>query len=165
MLGPEQMRSLKRWLNDGSGRVKIIVTSVPFVPDSAASEGEDKWSGFHNQRIELLEHIERNQIRKVVFFSGDIHASLSIELISPSNLKMCSVVSSAFFWPYPHPSARHFRTSGTIDGGQERKFRLANASRVIGDDNFSKITVSPTQIEVEVFERKGKRKTRKIHRF
>ena len=165
MLGPDQMRTLKRWLNDKSGRVKIIVSSVPFVPDSASSESEDKWSGFQKQRIELLEHIERNQIRKVVYFSGDIHASLSIEMVSPTNLKILSVISSAFFWPYPHPSARHFRTSGTIDGGRAGKFRLVNSSRVIGDDNFAKIQVSPTQIEMEIFERKGTRKLKKVHRF
>jgi len=75
------------------------------------------------------------------------------------------VVSSAFFWPYPHPSASHFRTTGTIDGGRAGQFRLANSSRVVGDDNFTKINISPNQIEVEVFERKGKRRTKKIHRF
>jgi alkaline phosphatase D len=165
ILGPEQIRALKRWLKDGSGRVKIIVTSVPFVPDSASDESQDKWAGFQKQRIELLEHIERHQIKKVVFFSGDVHASLSIELISPSRLKIVSVVSSAFFWPYPHPSSSHFRTTGTIDGGRAGKFRLANSSRVVGDDNFTKINISPNKIEVEVFERKGKRRTGKVHRF
>ena len=165
ILGPDQIRSLKRWLKDGSGRVKIVVTSVPFVPDSASDESQDKWAGFQRQRIELLEHIERNQIRKVVFFSGDVHASLSIELISPSKVKIVSVVSSAFFWPYPHPSSSHFRTTGTIDGGSAGQFRLANSSRVVDDDNFTKININPNQMEVEVFERKGKRRTKKIHRF
>jgi len=165
ILGPEQIRALKRWLKDGSGRVKIVVTSVPFIPDSASDESQDKWAGFQRQRIELLEHIERHQIKKVVFFSGDVHASLSIELISPSRLKILSVVSSAFFWPYPHPSSSHFRTTGTIDGGRAGQFRLANSSRVVGDDNFTKINISPNQIEVEVFERKGKRRAGKIHRF
>ena len=165
ILGPEQIRALKRWLKDGSGRVKIIVTSVPFVPDSASEESQDKWAGYQAQRIELLKHIEHHQIKKVVFFSGDVHASLSIELISPSNLKIFSVISSAFFWPYPHPSTSHFRTSGIIDAGEIGQFRLANSSRVIGDDNFTKVTVNPSQIEVEIFERKGKRRSTKTHRF
>ncbi len=165
MLGPDQMRALKRWLKDGSGRVKIIVSSVPFVPDSASDESKDKWAGFQKQRIELLEHIEEHQIKKVVFFSGDIHASLSLELISQSNLKILSVVSSAFFWPYPHPSARHFRTKGTISGGNAGTFRLANASKVIADDNFTKVHVRQTHIDVEIFERKGKRLGKKNHRF
>ncbi|UCE64605.1 MAG: alkaline phosphatase family protein, partial [Nitrospirota bacterium] len=81
MVSVEQMNALKRWLNDNSGRVKVIVTSVPFVPDSASESG-DKWSGFSEQRNEILTHIEKNQIPRVVFFSGDVHASMSVELIS-----------------------------------------------------------------------------------
>ena len=99
IISKQQMRALKRWLNDGSSRVKIVVTSVPFVPDSAAGESRDKWSGFQKQRKELLEHIEGNQIHRVVFFSGDIHASISLQLISPSGLRVSSIVSSPFFWP------------------------------------------------------------------
>ncbi len=165
MISPQQMRALKRWLNDQSGRVKIIVTSVPFFPDSASGESKDKWGGFQTQRQELLQHIEANQIRRVVFFSGDVHASMSIELISPSNLKILSVISSAFFWPYPHPSARHFRRTGTIDGGRAGTFQLANASRVINDDNFTRLNVTPNDIELTVFQRKGRQLMAKKHTF
>lgn len=159
MLSREQMNALKRWLRDGSGRAKLIVTSVPFFPDSASEENRDKWSGFEEQRRELLSLIESRRIRKVVFFSGDIHASVSGELVSPSGLKVFSVISSAFFWPYPHPSARHFQLRGTIDGGAGGSFRLANFSRLIPDDNFTRVRVSPAGLEVRVFSRKGRLKT------
>ena len=159
------MSRLKRWLKDGSGRVKIIVTSVPFVPDSASEENPDKWSGFQEQRQEILRHVERHGIRKVVFFSGDVHASFSGELVSPSGLKIITVVSSAFFWPYPHPSARRFRLSGEIDGGSAGAFSLENFTRVVSDDNFSRVRVTPEQIEVNVFGRKGKLKQKKVHTF
>ena len=43
-------QALKRWLSNGSGRVKIVVTSVPFFPDPDSDENEDKWSGFQRQR-------------------------------------------------------------------------------------------------------------------
>ncbi len=166
MLSSDQMRALKRWLNDDSGQVKIVVSSVPFAPDSGVRESNDKWAGFQDQREEILTHIEKNQIRKVVFFSGDVHASLSIELISPSNLKIISVVSSAFFWPYPHPSAKHFRTRGFIDGGKAGHFQLANSSKIISDDNFTKVNVRPTQIDVEIIARKkGKRLEKSTHKF
>ena len=165
IISSAQMNALKKWLADESGRVKIIVTSVPFIPDSAKGESTDKWSGFQEQRIELLEHIERNRIQRVVFFSGDVHASMSVELLSPSGLKIVSVISSAFFWPYPHPSARHFLRSGSIDGGQAGQFRLGNASRVISDDNFTRLKITPKKLEVEVFARKGERKLRKEHQL
>ena len=106
-----------------------------------------------------------NQIKRVIFFAGDVHASMSVELISPSNLKIISVISSPFFWPYPHPSARRFKSTGTVDGGIIGKFRLANASRVINDDNFARVSVDLNKIEIDVFERKGGRKLHKEHRF
>ena len=163
MISKDQMKALKGWLGDGSGRVKIIVTSVPFVPDPASDESTDKWSGFQHQRIEVLEHIEKNQIRRVMFFSGDVHASMSVELVSPSDLKIVSVISSPFFWPYPHPSARHFKRSGSIDGGRAGRFQLTNPSRVINDDNFTRLKITRNKVEVTVYERKGARKMRKEH--
>jgi alkaline phosphatase D len=164
MISVEQMKALKQWLNDNSGRVKVVVTSVPFIPDSASESG-DKWSGFSQQRNEILAHIEKNQIQRVVFFSGDVHASMSVELISPSNLKIISVISSPFFWPYPHPSARHFKLTGKIDGGKTGEFRLTNASRVINDDNFTRAKIDLKKVVIDIYERKGRRKLRKEHRF
>ena len=166
MLSGVQLRALKRWLNDGSGKVKIVVTSVPFFPDSTSGEGLDKWSGYELQRQDILTHIENKQIRKVVFLSGDVHASFSAELTSPAGIKIVSIVSSAFFWPYPHPSARKFQLSGEIDGGKAGKFQLGNASKVISDDNFTRLRVTPTQLRVDVYERKGRRiGNGRVHRF
>ena len=155
MISPRQMESLKRWLGDRSGRVKVVVTSVPFFPDPSEAENRDKWSGFEAQRNELLGYIEDRQVRRVVFFSGDVHASFSGELVSPSGLKLVSVVSSAFFWPYPHPDARRFKLSGTIDAGSAGEFRLANFTPVVADDNFTRVRATLTGLSVDVYSRKG----------
>ncbi len=160
-----QMRAMKRWLRDGSGRVKVVVSSVPFFPDSRKGESLDKWGGFPDQRKELLELIEGDRIKKVVFLSGDIHASLSAQLVSSSGLKITSIVSSAFFWPYPHPSRDSYQTRGKIDGGRAGDFRLENASRVIADDNFTRLSVSTSRVRVQVFRRKGARASDKTYEF
>ena len=165
ILNAKQMRALKRWLKDGSGRVKVIVTSVPFFPDPVNGEGGDKWAGFPKQRNAILAHIERNQISKVIFFSGDIHASMTAELISPSGLKILSVISSPFFWPYPHPSASHFQRSGSIHVDRVGDFQIDNASRIINDDNFTRVKVSPQKIIVDIYARKGARKLHREHVF
>ena len=165
MLSPTQMKALKTWLSDGTKRVKMIVTSVPFAPDSATGETNDKWGGFEAQRIELLEHIDSNSLKKVVFLSGDVHASFSLELLSKSGTKIISIVSSSFFWPYPHPSARHFKRSGVINGGKAGDFKIISSKNIVSDDNFTRLSVSPDQVLVEVFLRKGKRKIKKIHKF
>lgn len=165
MLGSKQMSALKRWLKDGSGRVKIVVTSVPFFPDPVNGEGSDKWVGFPKQRNAILAYIDEHRIPKVLFFSGDIHASMTAELISPAGLKILSVISSPFFWPYPHPSARHFKRSGTIAVDGVGDFKVKNASRIIDDDNFTRIQVSPKKIVVDIYARKGAPKLHCEHDF
>ena len=165
MLGATQMRALKRFLSNGAERAKIVVTSVPFFPDSRIGGAEDRWSGFEAQRIELLEYIETREIQRVVFFSGDVHASLSAELVSPSGLKIVSVIASPFFWPYPHPSPRRFQRTGTVDGGRAGTFRVTNASRIVTDDNFARLTIDLHGVDVEIFERKGRQLSTARHDF
>ena len=165
MLGPGQLVALKDWLNDGSGRVKLVVTSVPFFPDIGKDENADKWSGFPAQRMEVLEFLEQHQIRPVVFLSGDVHASLSAEIESPTGLRVYSVISSAFFWPYPHPTAHNFQLEGTINGGEAGAFTLRNVNKVISDDNFTRLEITPDAMVVQVFERKGRRLSSKTHSF
>lgn len=163
IVSQEQMRFLKSWLSDDSGRVKIVVTSVPFFPDSTNFDRDDKWGGFPDQRAELLAFIERKEVKKVVFFSGDVHSSFSVALESPKGLKVHSVVSSAFYWPYPHPSERHFDIRGSIDGGAAGHFRVVDATKVCPDDNFTRVTVQRSGMSVEVYERKGKRLLKKSY--
>ena len=45
MISRNQMDALLAWLNDSSGHVKLVVTSVPFFPDPEA-DTDDKWAGF-----------------------------------------------------------------------------------------------------------------------
>ena len=166
IMSAEQMRALKKWLKDGSGRVKLVVSSVPLFPDLTSDERDDKWSGFAAQRSELLAHIDRNGIEKVVFLSGDLHASLSAELSTPSGGKIVSVIASSFFWPYPHSSARDFVREGAIDAQAGGTFNLAKVSKVVARDNFVRLHVSPSQVAVEVYERKKARPvTSRVHRF
>lgn len=165
IISTQQMQGIKRWLNDDSGRVKIIVTSVPFFPDSSSSSDKDKWSYFTRQRQEILSYIDSKGISKVVFFSGDVHASFSGELLLPGGNKIVTVTSSAFFWPYPHPSARKFKLKGTIDGGLIGDCVLSNFSSVVGDDNFTKVNVTPNKILVDVYGRKGELCHQMIHEF
>ena len=160
-----QMQALKRWLSDGSGRVKIVVSSVPFFPDASSGKDKDKWSRFNRQRQELISHISSREITKVVFFSGDVHASFSGELLMPNGNKLIAIVSSAFFWPYPHQTSRKFKLKGTIDGGIAGECTLSNFTPVVADDNFTKVRISPSQTTVQVYGRKCDLCHEHVHRF
>ena len=153
----EQIEALKSWLADkAQGRVKLVATSVPFFPDLAG--GPDRWDGFPDQRNEILDFIQANQIRKVVFLSGDVHSSMSAELIDADDpsFKVISIVSAPFFWPYPHSKASRFQLSGDLKHAN-RRYRIRRATPVVSKDNFTRVTVRPDQVKVEVFGRKGKK--------
>lgn len=156
MINESQMDALLTWLADGSNRVKFVVSSVPVFPDSA-NDSADKWNAFPAQRTKILDHIRKNRISKVVFVSGDVHCSFVSELKIPSDptLKIYSVISSSFFWPYPHAKQTDFLFDANIVAGQATyKCRLVSA--VHSDDNFARIDVSPKQVTVRYYERKGK---------
>ena len=153
----EQIEALKKWLADkAQGRVKLVATSVPFFPDLAG--GPDRWDGFPDQRNEILDFIQANQIRKVVFLSGDVHSSMSAELIDADDpsFKVVSIVSSPFFWPYRHSRASRFQLSGDLKHAN-RRYRIRRATPVVSKDNFTRVTVRPDRVKVEVFGRKGKK--------
>lgn len=156
MISQEQLDALKSWLKDGSNRVKIIATSVLLFPD-ATQANEDQWSGFPEQRRELFDWIFQNKIRRVVCISGDIHASLSAELVSPEDpdFKIICVVSSPFFWPYPRPAPNAFNLSGTLEQSTIATYVIANPSQPYQSDNFTLVKVDLEHVEVEVFSRKS----------
>ncbi|MBP8005440.1 MAG: alkaline phosphatase family protein [Acinetobacter sp.] len=163
MISKEQITALKAWLNDGSGAVKLILTSVPVV----GSDSLDKWAGFPAQRFEILNFIMTKAIPKVVFLSGDVHASWSCELSADyiDAPKIISIVSSAFFWPYPVALTQSFQQSGKVSIADGKYISLSNASKICRSDNFTRIDFSSTQIVVSIYERKGKRFAQKIHEF
>jgi alkaline phosphatase D len=162
MVSEEQMKDLLDWLQDDSGCAKLIVTSVPFFPDTKKSN-EDKWSGYKQQRDQIIAHIRTHKVKKVIFLSGDVHCSMAAELdISDPGgepLKIYSIISSAFYWPYPHTKRRKFQLTGFVaSSNKDKAYELGEISEVYSGDNFSRVRVSDVDIEIEVYERKGELK-------
>ncbi|MEM7725195.1 MAG: alkaline phosphatase D family protein [Cyanobacteria bacterium P01_A01_bin.45] len=166
IISVEQMESLKEWLADDSGKIKFIGSSVPFFPDFKETDA-DKWSGFLYQRTEILDFIFTNKIKQVVFLSGDVHCSMSAELICDEepDFKVVSIISSAFFWPYAHNQAKSFQLEGELKTLSAHKYHLTNAEPVNSIDNFTRISVDPKALKAEVFSRKGELVSTKKHIF
>jgi alkaline phosphatase D len=72
----------KQWLKDAliwsTARWKFILTSVPFNSTSKRIP-KDAWSGFGNERAELIDYIHLHQIQGVIFVSGDLHSGGGID--------------------------------------------------------------------------------------
>lgn len=156
IISQKQMEALKNWLADGSERIKFVASSVPLFPDSLLKTG-DQWSGFPQQQGELLDFIRRERPRKTVFLSGDLHAAVTVELISPDtpDFRLLSIVSSPFFWPYPHSSWGKLRLRGPLTTTSSATYELVNSSPVRIDDCFTRVTVNPEQLRADLYSRKG----------
>lgn len=156
IISDEQMTALLKWLSDGSGLVKMIVSSVPFFPD-LKSDSEDKWTGFVAERTKILDFIFEKKIRKVVFVSGDVHCSMSAELRTSQDpdFKVISIISSSFFWPYPHMDPGGFVLTGKIKSNSANEYVVDSPSEVFSTDNFGRVDVAPEAITVSFFQRKG----------
>jgi alkaline phosphatase D len=157
MLDDRQMAALLAWLGDGSGQVKVIASAIPLFPD-VVKEAEDKWAGFRAQRAEILAFIFATKVPRVVVLSGDLHCSFVAELTSPKHRgqKLVQVVSSSFFWPYPHMRRRELRMDAKLVVPKNGPvYRAKVISEVLKTDNFARVEIDPGQMRVRYFGRKG----------
>ena len=76
-ISDEQMAFVKERLMSTTAHFKIVFSSVNITNlDGAWQVGlslDDRWEGYDEQRIELLDFIVDNDIRNVWFLAGDIH--------------------------------------------------------------------------------------------
>jgi alkaline phosphatase D len=162
IIGPPQLDALKHWLLKDAGGLKFVVSSVPLFPDVKLAglmeaEREDKWAGFLLQRQHLLDFIRDSGVRRVVFLSGDIHASLWSELRSTSrpDFRLYSVISSAFAAPAFVPPEFMYEQAGILDGQSD--YVVTRHGGYVQLSNFTRLTWREPVLHVEVFERKGAR--------
>jgi alkaline phosphatase D len=178
---PSQLEILCQWLRDQQkdrgDAPKFIVTSSVFAPNhvsttrnDAGRAASDSWPAFPETRRQLLRTIVEHGVQNVVFLSGDIHcanvAQLRFQGPNCDHLRAFSVVSSAFYWPFPfadgepadfvHDSTDP-RTPDTfvVSDRVTMDYRAWNFTQ---DDNFCRLTVDRKghRLIVEVLGRDGK---------
>ncbi|MFZ5605409.1 MAG: alkaline phosphatase D family protein [Pseudomonadota bacterium] len=157
MIKSVQMNALLQWLSEGSDRVKMIVTSVPFIPD-LRTDADDKWGAYLAERSKILDHILANKIRRVAFVSGDVHCSFTSQITAPDDpqFRVYSIISSSLFWPYPHMEKSDFIFKGELATSGKHKYVMGKSSTVHSQDNFARLDIDLNGIQVAYFERKGK---------
>ncbi|KAJ3294643.1 hypothetical protein HK104_003385 [Borealophlyctis nickersoniae] len=74
MLGEKQKARLKHWLVNvnRTSTFKFLVSSVPFT-QNWPWEANDTWSGYMEERQEILDFISTHRIPNVIVLSGDRH--------------------------------------------------------------------------------------------
>jgi alkaline phosphatase D len=74
MLGPVQMKWLKKTLADEPATFKVICTNVPMAP-KVKPGSKDTWDGYSEERSEIYQFIADKKIPGVVILSADRHRS------------------------------------------------------------------------------------------
>jgi alkaline phosphatase D len=79
-LGRTQMNWVKTRLSASKAAWKVMANEVTIMPTKVlggAFFGFDNWQGYPQEREELLVHIRDQQIKDVVFVTGDIHTFIA----------------------------------------------------------------------------------------
>lgn len=143
MIGVEQLERLKDWLKTDPEAPKFVVTSVPFL--AKTHEEDAKWTShaFQSQRDEILDFLADNDLRNVVFLTGDSHNSYHAEtrIERPDGTEMtvhelaCSPVNGAVLRGIELYQVEH---EGQTPGGSRYTTRLDESSFLGGKQHFSR---------------------------
>ncbi len=186
---PGQLQRLLDWLAEQQEQrgntPKFIVTPSVFVPNPMAArtilaqgnpkllQRSDSWAAFPRTRGAILRQIVENQVQNVVFLSGDIHCCNVAEMYftgaRAEDLRVVSVTSSAFYWPFPFADGEpsdFVHDSSADDQRDTFLFTLSDGNPVTMDyvawnfsqeDNFTLVSLHPdvNRLRVQVFDTRG----------
>lgn len=87
MLGAYQLQWFKDQLSNSTAKWKIIGNQVMIAPLTAFGLvlNGDQWDGYPVERKKIFDHIMQNDIRDIVFLTGDIHSSWGNDLPHPDS--------------------------------------------------------------------------------
>ena len=110
-VGEQQLHELTQWLSERPhARPKFIVSGSVIAPgqkqavthrDGLSDLMSDTWQMVQGQRMALLDYIAQNQIKNVVFISGDYHCSAVAEIEVGDAIKAYAIVTPPLYAPLP----------------------------------------------------------------
>jgi alkaline phosphatase D len=133
ILGDRQRYWLKETLLQSRAPFKFVAVGGQFLSDFA---GFENFANYRAEREEIIQFIDDNKIKGVIFLTGDRHHSEITKLVTPNGIAIYDITSSAL-------------TSGTYDHSKEPN-TLRVPGSILGERNFAYIMV------------KGPRKFRKV---
>ena len=149
------------------GKIQVIETRSQMVKWMEAS---DSWPGFPETRRRLLRFVIDRGIQNVVFLSGDIHCANVAQITLKKNsrelpLKMASITSSAFYWPFPFADGEPSDyVHDSTDQAQLDTFRISETETMdyrswnyTQEDNFCRVDIDRAnhRLVVTPFDKKG----------
>ncbi|MDB4222947.1 alkaline phosphatase family protein [Granulosicoccus sp.] len=173
MISTIQMNALKKFLRSGNTSVKFIATGVPIAPDSKENDlcltkifdnsPEDRWEGFTTQRKEILDFINEENIKNVVFLSGDVHASYAFDIYENQNKRVIArqLTSSAFNWGVGLTDC-NFGKYEPLKGANGMYRLLNRTGAFVTKDNFCRVVVKTNEAKVNFYHAKNGKSLREF---
>lgn len=91
------------WMSSKVAQVyKLVFTPVTLAPAFASNQADnaDIWYGHLDQLLQILGHIDNNQISGMIFCAGDRHTSDYVQFTTPKTKTIVtSITSSPLYWP------------------------------------------------------------------
>ncbi len=129
MVSEAQLEALFDWLLRFQDRPKFIITSTPFVVEKKKSS--EKWCGpeFFRQRHQIIDFLAGENMKRVAFLSGDIHASchaeMDLENRSGERFTLHELCASPLNGTLQRPlNSFHLETRRTTERGTRFRVRL-----------------------------------------
>jgi len=101
MLGPVQKKWFRRELERSQAKLKVLVSSVPWAPESKPGS-RDTWDGFPDERAEIFSWIDESKIDGVVLLSADRHRSEARKIDRPDAYPLYDLMSSRLTNTHKH---------------------------------------------------------------
>ncbi|BAZ22253.1 alkaline phosphatase [Kalymmatonema gypsitolerans NIES-4073] len=112
IISNEQENALIKWLSKDIDKVKCIVSSTPLFPRNKR-EPYRYGDYYYNQRNKILEKIAQENLKKVIFLSGDFHCSMTsiLEGKDTDRTNIIQIISS----PLYEPDSTHLDSTSILD--------------------------------------------------
>lgn len=148
ILGSEQYAWLTNELQSSTAKWRIIGNQVMMMPWRGVPTN-DAWDGYAEERTQLLNFVNSNDIENIVVLTGDIHSTFAGEVRLNGNCKMCEFVTPSV------TSSNLDALGGLASGLSEFYVRLLNNQfRDVDLDNhgYFVLDVKPNRVQADWFD-------------
>ena len=105
MLGPEQKAWLFERLKASDATFKVLASGTPWT-EHADKGGKDSWWGVREERDEIFDFLDREQIGGVILLSADRHRSDVYVIERPNGYNLYEFESSKLTNDHTHPTKK-----------------------------------------------------------
>lgn len=148
ILGKEQIEWLITALKTSKASYKFIVMGGQFLNTAAKFEN---YSMYPEERQYILEAIEKNNIKGVIFLTGDRHCTELSKLVLPNGIEVYDLTVSPL-------------TSGAYDNTKEENTLRVDGT-IVAEQNFGMITLSgplkERQLTMTIYSSSGEKRWEK----